>query len=126
MKRSWVIMISVFIVLVIWGCSDEEEGMSVSPYGTELGSGEGYLVLRTYNCLTIGLQVHVDDEYLGLISTDEPALLHIAPGSHDLFIKSNGGVRDSIRYFFWEVEATAAADHVPELILDCMQADTVQ
>lgn len=126
MKRSFLLVIAVLAGLVIWGCSEDEEGLDVRPYGTEIGDGEGYLAVRTANCLTIGLQVHVDNEYLGLISTDEPALLHIAPGSHDLFIRSNGGIRDSLKYFYWEVQATAAADHVPELLLNCMNADTVQ
>ncbi|MBD3179421.1 MAG: hypothetical protein GF417_07315 [Candidatus Latescibacteria bacterium] len=126
MKRWLVITISVMIGLIIWGCGEDEEGLTVRPYGTEIGDGEGYLVVKTANCLTIGLQVHVDDQYLGLISTDEPALLHIAPGSHDLFIRSNGGIRDSIQYFFWEVEATAAADYIPELFLDCTRADTIR
>jgi hypothetical protein len=126
MKYVFIVLISVFIGLAIWGCSDDEQGMEVRPYGTELGSGEGYLVVKTMNCLTIGLQVHVDDEYLGIISTDEPALLHIAPGSHDLFIRSNGGIRDSIKYFFWDIDATAAVDYVPEITLDCYSADTIQ
>lgn len=124
MKIAFAIILVVFIGLTILGCGEEEEeGLNVRPYGTEIGNGEGYLAVRTFKCLTIGLHVYVDGKYIGEISSDEPAMLHISPGTHDIYIRSNGGIKDSIQYFYWNVQATAAADHVPELFLNCLSAE---
>ncbi len=120
--------------IFLGGCAEEETITDVNPYATVLGdeNAGGHVVLEGRNCFPIGLYIHIDHDTLplGMISSDEPALLYISPGTHDLSVKSNGGVvvldkkgkPVSMVYIRWEKEITAEADYAPVVVLDCFEA----
>jgi len=127
-----IVLLFVGLVFLL-GC-EEDSVMKINPYATELGdeNAGGYVVLKGVNCYPIGLYIHIDHDPvpLGMISSDEPALLNLSPGTHHLSAKSNGGVivfddeENPICKVLiqWEKEIEAEADYAPVVRLDCDSA----
>lgn len=125
MKRFGMLMIFIIAgFVVLSGCGEDEEEFN-TPYAVEIGDGEGNMVIKTSNCLPIGLNIFIDSVFVGMISTGEPALVHSSPGSHQLYARSIGGILDSIEYFWWEEQVSAATDYAPVIRLDCEDAERI-
>ncbi|MDZ7859682.1 MAG: PPC domain-containing protein [Candidatus Krumholzibacteriota bacterium] len=130
MRRIILLFVGLIFLL---GC-EEESVQKIDPYATELGdeNAGGYVVIRGENCYPIGLYIHIDHDTVpfGMISSDEPALLNLSPGTHHLSVKSNGGVivfdddenPISKVYMQWDKEIEAEADYAPLVPLDCDSA----
>lgn len=126
MKKFNILLIVIFASLTIFiGCDEEAEEFN-APYAVELGEGNAQFLIETDSCLTIGLNIFVDDEFMGLISTSEPALVHASEGTHTVYARSNGGILDSLEVFWWTREVEAAVDRAPVLLLNCMDAERIE
>ncbi len=125
MKKFNILLIAIFAALTVFIGCDEETKEFNTPYAVEIGQGDAQFLIETDSCLTIGLNIFIDDQFVGLISTSEPALVRASEGNHTVFARSNGGILDSLEVFWWTREVEAATDHAPVLLLNCMDAERI-
>lgn len=107
MKRIGVISI-ILILLFIISCGEEEEGPKRT--GVEI---------RFQNCLTFGVWVFIDGSFKGTYSSDEPFIIDLPAGSHELEARSNYVITGEDIYFCWQQSFSVSDGKITRIVLDC-------
>ena len=105
-----VIFILALMPVLLAGCSDDTQ--EVVPTGIQLNFTD---------CLTFGVWVHVDDEYMGMASSEEPAFITLAPGTYELYLRGNAYLGEI--YFCWTEEISVSDGNTTVLYFSCDGAE---
>ena len=101
-----VILILALLPVLLAGCSDDSQ--EVAPTGIQLNFTE---------CLTFGVWVFVEGEYQGIASSEEPAFFALAPGTYELYLRSNAQLGDT--YACWTDQISIADGSTTILSYSC-------
>jgi hypothetical protein len=96
------------MLLLLLGC--KEEATEAQTTGVEI---------TFVNCLTFNAQIFIDDSYKGSYSSERPAIIELAAGSHTLWAKSNLSVNEPDTSFCWTESFSVSDGSVTRLLLDC-------
>ncbi|MCK4350080.1 MAG: hypothetical protein KAX13_04440 [Candidatus Krumholzibacteria bacterium] len=110
MKRvSVLLLLAIALLTFTSGCDEAVEAQATG------------ITIRCSNCLTFEVWVWVDDNFMNIISSEEPATFEISSGSHSLFARSN--VMDEDIYWCWSLDFSVSDGNVTSVILDCTGAE---
>jgi hypothetical protein len=101
---AFALMVMAFFLFL--GCSEK------STASEEIG-----VQVSFPHCLSFEALIWVDDTYVGAFSSERPAVLEIAAGSHTLYAKSNLVVADS--FYCWTQDFSVASGKLSYVELDC-------
>jgi len=104
------IFILVLMSLFLAGCSDDTQ--DVQPTGIRVSFTD---------CLTFGIWVFVEGEYQGMVSSEEPGFIELAPGSYELYMRSNAKLGDV--YFCWTDQVSVSDGTTTSLTFSCEGAE---
>jgi hypothetical protein len=104
------IFILALMSLLLAGCSDDTE--EVTPTGIRVEFTE---------CLTFGVWVFVEGEYQGMISSEEPGFVELAPGTYELYMRSNAKLGDT--YYCWTDQISVTENTTTGLSYSCDGAE---
>lgn len=109
MRRIGPFFLLAVILAGLLGCS--EKSSSVVQTG---------LNLKFANCLTCGVYLWIDGEYVTTCSSEQSNFVEVSPGNHSLFAKGNIVVADSS--YCWSRNFIVSEGQVTEITLDCIGA----
>ena len=101
-----VLFIIALMPVLLSGCGDDTQ--EASPTGIRLEFTE---------CLSFGVWVFVEGEYQGMASSEEPAFFELAPGTYELYMRSNALIGDT--YFCWMDQISVSDGNTTELSYSC-------
>lgn len=111
MKRAAALLIlSAMLAAISTGC--EEDTTDVSRTGLEM---------RFADCLTFGVHIFVNDTYQGTCSSEEPRFYPLAPGSYDLYARSNANLGGT--FYCWNTEISVSDGNITIVRLSCDGAE---
>ncbi|MBN2072093.1 MAG: hypothetical protein JW814_11620 [Candidatus Krumholzibacteriota bacterium] len=102
-----IFTISLIMLLFVPGCKDSQS------------SAETGFELSTTNCVAIGIHVHIDDEYQGLASAEQPQFFALPAGTYHLYARSNASTSVVIDPLCWSMEISISDGNITEVVLDC-------
>ena len=105
-----VILILALMPVLLAGCSDDTQ--EVTPTGIKL---------TFTDCLTFGVWVFIEGEYQGLASSEEPTFFALAPGTYELYMRSNANYGDI--YVCWTDQITVSDGVTSNLYYSCDGAE---
>jgi hypothetical protein len=105
-----VLFILALTSLLLAGCSDDTQ--ETEPTGIRVEFTE---------CLTFGVWVFVEGEYQGMISSEEPGFVALAPGTYELYMRSNAKLGDT--YFCWTDQISVTENNTTSLRYSCDGAE---
>ncbi len=105
-----VICILALMPVLLAGCSDDTQ--EVTPTGIRLTFTE---------CLTFGVWVFLDGDYQGMVASEEPAFIAVAPGEYELYMRSNANYGDI--YVCWTDEISVSDGNTTVLSYSCDGAE---
>ena len=105
-----VIVILALMPVLLVGCSDDTQ--EVTPTGIQL--------IFT-DCLTFGVWVFVEGEYQGMASSEEPAFFALAPGTYELYMRSNANLEGI--YVCWTDQISVSEGNTTVLTYSCDGAE---
>ena len=105
-----VILILALMPVLLAGCS--ENSQEVAPTGIRL---------TFTDCLTFGVWVFIEGEYQGMASSEEPSFFELAPGTYELYMRSNANYGDI--YVCWTRQVTVSEGSTTSLTLSCDGAE---
>ncbi len=110
MRRVGIASLLLLLALfAFFGC--KETGSEAQTTGVEI---------RWDSCFTFAAWIWVDDNYQGTFTDEQPALLDIPAGSHDLYVRSNMFVdQSSDTVFCWRQTFSVEQNEVTQLRLNC-------
>jgi hypothetical protein len=102
----------ILILLPVWlsGCSDDTQ--EVVPTGIKL-----YFT----DCLTFGVWVFVEGEYQGMCSSEEQCFFPLAPGTYELYMRSNASYGEI--FVCWTDQITVTENNTTSLTYSCDGAE---
>ena len=110
MKRVGVLIILAMTLLTFTsGCDEAVEAQATG------------VTIRCANCLTFEVWVWVDDNFMNIISSEEPTTFEISSGSHSLFARSNA--MDEDNYWCWSLDFSVSDGNITTVVLDCTGAE---
>ena len=101
-----VIVILALMLVLFVGCSDDTQEVTLTG-----------IQLNFTDCLTFGVWVFVEDEYQGMASSEEPAFFELAPGSYELYMRSNANLGEI--YACWTDQITVSEGNTTVLTYSC-------
>ena len=104
-----IVILALMPVLLV-GCSDDTQ--EVAPTGIQLNFTD---------CLTFGVWVFVEGEYQGMASSEEPAFFSLAPGTYELYMRSNAYYGDI--YVCWTDQISVSEGNTTVLTYSCDGAE---
>jgi hypothetical protein len=105
-----VILILALMPVLLTGCSDDTE--EVSPTGIRVNFSD---------CLTFGIWVFVDGEFQGMASSEEAAFFALAPGTYELYLRSNATLDNT--YFCWTDQVSITDGNTTSRYYSCDGAE---
>jgi hypothetical protein len=110
MRRVGVVSLLMLLALfAFFGC--KETGSEAKTTGVEI---------HFDSCFTFAAWIWVDNNYEGTFTDEQPALLELPAGSHDLFVRSNMFVdQSSDTVFCWRQSFDVTQNEVKILRLNC-------
>ncbi len=105
-----VILILALMPVLLAGCSDDTQ--EVTPTGIKV---------TFRDCLTFGVWVFVEDEYQGIASSEESAFFPLAPGTYNLYMRSNAMYGDI--YVCWTDQISVSEGSTTSLTYSCDGAE---
>ncbi|MCK4548803.1 MAG: hypothetical protein KAU49_01495 [Candidatus Krumholzibacteria bacterium] len=105
-----IILILALMPVLLAGCSDDSQ--EVAPTG---------ISLNFTDCLTFGIWVFIEGEYQGMASSEEPSFFALAPGSYELYMRSNAMYGDI--YVCWTDQITVSDGNTTGLTYSCDGAE---
>jgi hypothetical protein len=113
MRRTGALTLALTILLAIFpGCGEEETEEVIT--GVEV---------RFTGCLTVGVQLFINDKYKGTASTEEPMFISLSAGTHELFGRTTGYLIEGDIYGCWEEEFSVTDGNITVLTLTCDGAE---
>ena len=110
MKRvSVYLLLTIALLTFTSGCDEAVEAQTTG------------VTIRCANCLTFEVWVWIDDNFMNIISSGEPATFEISSGSHSLFARSNAS--DDDNYWCWSLDFSVSDANVTTVVLDCTGAE---
>ncbi len=110
MKRVGVLLLLAIALLTFTSGCDEAVEVQAT----------GVMVMCEY-CLTFEVWVWVDDNFMNIISSEEPVTFEVASGSHSLYARSNA--MDEDNYWCWSLDFSVSDGNVTTVVLDCRGAE---
>jgi len=108
MRRAMLMIISAVLLLSFFsaGCKDDSQEAS-----------ETGLRIITDGCIEFAINVLIDDEFQGTISSREPANILLPAGTYDLFARNNAAVNGY--EFCWTGQYTVSDGSLTTVTLTC-------
>jgi hypothetical protein len=111
MRQLGAIMcILALMPVLLAGCSDDTQ--EVSPTGIKIGFTD---------CLTVGIWVFVNGDYIGMASSEEPTFFELAPGTYELYMRTNAYLGDI--FGCWNDQVSVSEGNTSTLFYSCDGAE---
>jgi hypothetical protein len=108
MFRVGAFVLIALVLSLAFGCSEKTSEAQVT--GVELSFS---------SCLTFNAMVFIDDTYMGSFSSERPAFISVATGSHALYVKGNIVVVAGDSTYCWTESFSVADGQTTTLDLNC-------
>jgi hypothetical protein len=102
--------LAILAALFLAGC--EEETVGVVETGIEV---------HCVNCFAFKVDVFIDGEVIGSLSTEEPRFFEVSSGPHSLYAAGNAINHSTNEGWCWTLDFSVSDGSITRIILECSE-----